>query len=374
MTPARDVMRPLLYLDHNASSPMSAGVRAHLTRVLQDPPGNPGSVHAVGQQARGLLERARRGVMKALGVSHGRVVFTSSATEANALALHALAPDFTLRCARVEHPSVVAQADARSRAGLPVAWLDHDAVGAPLVPDSARGAQLAVVLANNELGTWTDVDAFASCALEHDALLHVDASQVVGRLPWTPPPGVTSVTLSAHKSGGPVGIGALWFTERVDPTPLLIGGHQERGARAGTENVLLIDAWATALQQGPDPAWAALGAVRDAFETTLVQTLGAVINGGGHRLPNTTNLSIPGVDAETALMALDLDGVCASAGSACTAGSIDPSPTIAALGVSGWRLHNALRFSFGPEHADADGVAIAERVAQILSRARDASG
>lgn len=373
-------MDATLYLDHNASSPLRATLRAHLREALEAPPVNPGSVHQEGQRARALLENARRRVRRALGGGgSGRVVFTGSATEANALALHRTGP---VACSRLEHPSVLAP--VQERPAPERLWLEHDAHGAPCLPATPplKGTQLVAMLANNELGVRSPIEAFATYAREHGLALHVDAAQVVGRWAWEIPSGVTSVTLSAHKAGGPVGIGALWFAEGHEAPPMLSGGHQERGARAGTENVLFADAWGALLHAGPDPAWSELEGVRDAFEAAMIEQLGAVANGvdaasgessdvaEANRIPNTSNLSIPGIDAETALMALDLDGICASAGSACTAGSIDPSPTLRALGLEGWRLHNALRFSFGPEHAGEDGAALAARVIATLERAR----
>lgn len=363
-----------LYLDHNACSPLRADVRASLLAHLDAPLLNPGSVHQDGQRAKGVLESARRRIGRALGRPGGRVVFTSGATEANNLALFGLAQRRTgaVVSSRLEHPSTVASAEAwAAQHGSEVWWLPHDEAGHW---DLARLEQrlaaspprmVALMLANNELGTWNPIAQVGEVCLRFGVPLHVDAAQVLGRLPWQPPAGVTSVTASAHKAGGPIGVGVLWSADDA-PHPLLHGGHQERGARGGTEDASRADAIALVLEH-PDPRWALLGPVRDAFEAELIARLGAEVHGAaGPRLPNTTNVWLH-CDAEEALMALDLAGVRASAGSACTAGSIDPSPVLLALGVGEARARESLRFSLGPEHAGSDGSELAERVIRALA-------
>lgn len=361
-----------LYLDHNAHSPLRSDVRALLAAHLERPPANPGSVHRHGQRARGLIERARRAVQGALGVSAGRVVFTGSATESNNLALLGAHRPGALVVSRLEHPSVV---EAAERCGRTLCWWPNDGEGrldvAWLEATLAREAValVAVTAGNNELGTMHDLGTIAALCAAHEAGLHVDAAQVFGRLTFSAPVGATTVTMSAHKAGGPVGVGALWLLDDGLLRPRIVGGHQERGLRAGTEDAARIDAVGLLARTVEDvaPTWRALEPVRAAFEARLVEQLGAQVNGRGDaRLPNTCNVSVPGIDAEEALMALDLAGIAASSGSACTAGSVDPSPVVLALGQGDERARTALRFSFGPEHASADGVAMADAVIDEL--------
>lgn len=363
-----------LYLDHNACSPLREDIRACLRAHLDSPLLNPGSVHQDGQRAKGVLEQARRRVAEAIGRRDGRVVFTSGATEANNQALFGVAASRpgALVTSPLEHPSTVAAAQAwATQHDRPVWWLPNDATGR--WDHAALEAQLrsspprlvALMLANNELGTRNDIENVAAMCLRYGVPLHVDAAQVLGRFAWHPPEGVTSVTASAHKAGGPIGVGMLWTAEGA-PRPIVHGGHQERGARGGTEDAARADALSRVLA-APDPRWAALAPVRDAFETRIRERTDATVHGHeGPRLPNTSNVWL-GCDAEEALIALDLAGVRASAGSACTAGSIDPSPVLLALGVGEQRARQSLRFSLGPEHAEQNGAALAERVLEALA-------
>lgn len=175
------------------------------------------------------------------------------------------------------------------------------------------------------------------------------------------------MTVSAHKAGGPVGVGGLALLRDTPLARMLPGGHQERGRRPGTEGVALAAAWAAMLDADAPGPWTELAPVRDAFEQRLAKA-GAVINAqGAQRLPNTSNVSFPGRESEELLMQLDLAGVSASAGSACTAGSIDPSPVLIALGIDDERVRSAIRFSFGPEHRGACGATIAERVLRAIN-------
>lgn len=362
-------MTDRIYLDHNACSPMTPAVVGALRAALDAPPCNAGSVHAEGQGARARLEHARRAVKQALGVRGGRVVFTSGATEANNLVLRGWQGDGALLTSTLEHPSVRVVVEDLDRE---VRWLAHDAGG--LLELDALDAAIAagdlagvsVMAANNELGTRNPIAAIAARCAAAGVPLHVDAAQVVGRLPFDVPDGVTAVTMSAHKCGGPIGVGALWMRDGFDVDALIRGGHQERGRRAGTEDVLGAIGMAAAFTHADHDAWAALAPVRDALERALVETLGCVVNGAGPRLPNTSNLSFVGRDAEEVIQALDLAGIAVSAGSACTAGSIDVSPVIAALGLDDARTRSAVRISLGPEHVALDVAPLVDRISNAL--------
>lgn len=360
------------YVDHNASTPACpAAVDALCAAVRAG--GNPGSVHQTGQAARALVERARRSVQALLGVAGGRVIFTSGATEANNLALNVAAFQADLLAhSALEHPSVVRRvalsANLRiAHDGTGRVTADHvgDVLGGP-----ARVAVSAMVV-NNELGNVSDIEAIAERCAQHGVWLHVDAVQAFGRCHWRVPNGVSAVTVSAHKMGGAPGVGALWLREPGTATPTVFGGMQERGWRAGTENVPGIAAFGAACEAADPSQWTALAPVRDAFESVVVGAVGARRNGDVEaRAANTSNLSFEGCAFEELLMALDLEGVECSAGSACAAGSMDPSPVVSALQDGPARARSALRFSFGPGHTVADAKEVARRVVATVRRVR----
>ncbi|TVQ98417.1 MAG: aminotransferase class V-fold PLP-dependent enzyme [Deltaproteobacteria bacterium] len=359
-----------LYLDHNATSPLRPVARGALDAILgEGRPLNAGSVHAEGQWARTRLERARQMILDAAGWSGDELVFTAGATESNHLVIHALKG--VVVSSRLEHPSVVNPLEKLEAVGLlECRWVPHDGEGrhdTAALQDILQGADHALVTAaNNELGVVTDLAAWAGACAVAGVPLHVDASQVFGRLPLELPDGVTSVTLSAHKAGGPVGVGALLLRGGRVVHPVLPGGHQERGRRPGTENVAFAHAWAELLRQREDRLWQGLAPVRDAFERRL-ETAGArVLAKAAPRLPNTSSVEFPGGDAEEMLMLLDLAGIAASAGSACSAGSIDPSPVLLALPLGEEAARRVLRFSLGPEHVGLAGDDLGLRVLRAL--------
>jgi cysteine desulfurase len=344
-----------------------------LCESLGDPLANPGAVHIDGQAAKSKLERARRTLRKAL--APGRVVFTSGATEANNIVLGSLRPESIVLASRLEHPSVVAPVEWAETQGVEVRWIPNDSEGRIdlgwVQSQLKRGDVdlLTLMAANNELGTLNPVDEIAASCLSAGVPLHVDAVQAFGRTSWKPAIGVTSATISAHKLGGPVGIGALWLAKDAEVVPLVRGGHQERGTRPGTENVFWAMGFAAAVNEQTD--WSSSAPPRDRFEELLIDELGVELNASsGPRLPNTSNISFPGIVGEELLMALDLAGLACSAGSACTAGSIDISPVLIALGVGDERAASSLRFSFGPEHSLSDANEAAELVISTLRRLR----
>ena len=340
-----------IYADHNATCPLSSVARAALLGVLDLGPLNPGAVHGEGQRASRVLEGARRQIRDALGLGGGVVVFTSGATEANALAFSARPP----RSGRVwvsplEHASVREAVRGWEAQGLSVHRMGHDPRGRvdlAFLEEVREGDLVVLMAANNELGNLNPIDALGFACAARGAALHVDAAQLAGRLPWRVPEGVTSVALSAHKAGGPVGIGGLWLAAPQPVIPLWPGGSQERGWRPGTEDVAKASAMA-AVYAAPE-AWSELVPLRDAIERGLVERVGAVVLGDvDHRLPHTSSIALPGRRAEEVVQALDLEGVAISAGAACSAGSLDPSPVIEALGVAPEVAQGAVRLSWGP--------------------------
>jgi len=365
-----------IYLDWNATAPLRPQARAAVLEAL-DACGNPSSVHGEGRAARRLVEEAREKVAALVAAEPRNVVFTSGGTEANMMAL---SPGWEnggdktscdcLVVSAIEHPSVLAggrfarpvveQAAAGADGRLDVAALERQLSG--LVQKGLRRPLVSVMLANNETGVVQPVSQAASLAHEAGGLLHVDAIQGVGRIPCNINElGADLLTLSGHKIGAPKGAGALVKRKAALhlADPLIRGGGQERGSRAGTENVSGIAGFGAAAalaQQDLVGASARMGALRDRLETGLrAQTPQAVVFGGeAERLPNTTLFAVPGIKAETAVIALDLDGIAVSSGAACSSGKVQPSHVLAAMGVAPALARGAIRLSLGATTTEAE--------------------
>jgi len=355
------------YLDHNASSPLRPEARAAMERALAAC-GNPSSVHGAGRAARRVVEEAREPVAALVGVKPDNVIFTSGGTEANARALRGAiegAMEVGERITRlfvsaVEHDSVLKTAAALAERvpGLRLETIPVTADGvidlaATTLHEGKGRALIAVQAANNETGTIQPVDGI-------DALLCVDAVQRPGRTG-----NASYISLSAHKIGGPQGVGALIVRDDAPFAAQLLGGGQERGLRAGTENVAGIAGFGAAAA-----AWTTMSSeLRDRFEQGLK---GPVFGKAAARLPNTSCFALPGIAAETALMALDLDGVMVSSGSACSSGKVKLSHVLKAMGVPAELARCALRVSFGWNSTDADVVASLSSIARLVERRKAA--
>jgi cysteine desulfurase len=372
----------LIYLDNNATTPVLPAVWDAMRPFLTDVYGNPASAHQAGRRARRALEDAREVVAALLGARPDEVLFTSGATEANNLALFGLAgaPPGHLLAGPIEHPSVVEPLRQLERRGFTVDWLPVNAGGtvraealAQLLRPDTRLA--AVMLANHETGAVQPVRAVVE-ALRGRAACHCDAVQAVGKLPVRfDDLGVSTLALSAHKFHGPKGVGALLVRRGVQLAPQLHGGHQQRGRRPGTEPVALAVGLVAALEAARREHEARQERVRRLRQRFLGRLREAaapvVLNGpesGG--VPHTLNLSFPGCRAEALLMNLDLAGVCCSTGSACSSGSLLPSPVLRAMGVPDEVLHSALRFSLSPLLEEAEVDEAAGRVAAAVDRLR----
>jgi cysteine desulfurase len=379
---------PRVYLDHNSTAPLRPEVRTLLGELLDVPRGNPSSLHAEGRRARQLVDDARARVADALGVREEEVLFTSGATEANNLALlgalEALPAGTALITDRAEHPSVLAAADAAERAGAPVVRTEVDATGAPVIEqivEAARGQGAAVVsvaAANGEVGALPDLDALGPAlrALEHPPLLHVDAVQALGRVGLRLlDRGVDLASLSAHKVGGPAGVGILWRRRGVPLAPRAHGGGHEAGLRPGTEDAVSIAAAALAVELAVRDREAFAAHARDLVES-LWSALAAlpeppVLVGpplDEPRLANTLNARFPKTDGKVLVMSLDLEGLAVSAGSACASGSLEPSHVLRAMGLDDDDARGGLRFSVGRDTTHADCKRAVEIVAKTFSR------
>ncbi len=377
----------MIYLDHNATSPLRPEAEAAVMRALAVG-GNPSSVHAAGRAARALVEEARDAVAKLAGARAEDVIFTSGGTESNALALWGGvygALDAEARITRIfvsaiEHPSVLANATAIAERVPGVRMMEIPATADGTIDVEAlrvmlregKGRTLVCVMAaNNETGVVQPLEAIAKLVREAKALLLVDAVQAAGKLPVTFD--ADYLTLSAHKLGGLQGAGALIVKDGAPFAPMTTGGGQERGHRAGTENLAGIASFGAAAKSTASLAdLANCQPLRDRFESELRQRwTGAVVFGANApRIVNTSNFAIPGISAETTLMALDLDGICISSGAACSSGKVRPSHVLKAMGVADDLASSALRVSFGWNSLASDVDALLASLDTFVSRAR----
>jgi cysteine desulfurase len=356
-----------VYLDWNATAPLRQQARDAMA-AASELYGNPSSVHAEGREARRLVEDARGTIAAATGVDLRDVIFTSGGTEANALALSpglrrgSGLPAERLVVSAIEHASVLAgghyRADQIESLGVTRSGLvDLDHLSELL---AAGPALVSIMLANNETGAIQPVAEVAEIVTAAGGLLHVDAIQAFGKVPFDIGSiGADLVTLSAHKIGGPKGVGALVLAEGVQGfQPLLRGGGQELGHRAGTENVAGIAGFGAATKA----AMGAMGSdairlegLRNRLESDLRQTLGVLVfSDNAPRLPNTTLFAAPGLRAETAVIGFDLAGIAVSSGSACSSGKVQPSHVLAAMGFGPQLTQGAVRLSLGWSTSDAD--------------------
>jgi cysteine desulfurase len=376
----------MVYLDHNAITPVRPEARAAVATALEVF-GNPSSVHAAGRAARDLLDAARGQVASALGAQLSEIVFTSCATEAAALAIRGVlgaapAGRDELVVTAVEHPCVLSLAEALRAEGRRVTILAVDHRGHPDL-DAARravGPRTALVcamLANNEIGVLLPVRELAAIARDQGAPFFTDAVQAVGKLEVDVRTlGADLLALTAQKLGGPRGAGALWVKPGLRLAPIF-GGTQERGRRAGTENLPGIAglgaAIAAATRRLPEEQ-PRIARLRDRLEQGLLARIqGAHVNGAGApRLPGTLSLTLPGVDAEALLIALDLEGICASAGSACHSGSARPSSVLSAIGLSDDEARSTLRLSLGWTSTDDDVDRALQAIPPAAARVRAA--
>lgn len=376
-----------VYLDHAATTPVDERVLEAMLPFLREEFGNPSSVHRLGQRARRALEEARERLAAAVGARPRDVVFTSGATEADNQALFGVMGSRPggLVVGATEHPAVLTAAKRLAEAGRDVLFLAPrpdgalalEALVAALAEQATRGgtALVALMLVNNETGVLTDAAAVAELAHAHGALYLCDAVQGLGVEPVSlAATGADLLTLSAHKVNGPKGVGALVLREGLELPPLLAGGEQERGHRPGTHNLAAIAGFGVAaeLAVAAQPAERErLARLQARFEAEASRLPGVSVNGAGApRSVKHSNLRIEGADGETLLMLLDEAGVYASAGSACSAGSLDPSHVLLAMGLSRAQAKASLRFSFGRTTSEAEAIEGVRRLAGAVARSR----
>lgn len=352
----------MIYFDNNATTSVDPAVLEAMLPFLKEQYGNPSSAYSFGKRVARAVEHAREQVAALLGCEPSEILFTSCGTESDNTALQsALLVDQDRKhiiTSKVEHSAIIKHAEALARRGYEVTWLDVDAKGfidlaqleAAIRPDTAV---VSLMWANNETGVLFPIEEAAEICRKQQTIFHTDAVQAVGKIPIDlKTTSIQFLSLSGHKLHAPKGVGALYVNRRARFSPFLIGGGQESKRRGGTENTASIVALgkaaeiATELIQEENRL---VRGLRDTFEREAVQRIpGITINGDlERRLPNTTSLSVEGIDSEALLMILDQQGVCCSAGSACTTGALEPSHVLRAMGLSNEQARASLRFSFG---------------------------
>src|SRR5436309_3790734 len=377
-----------VYFDYNATTPPAPEVTEAVVRVTRDTFGNASSVHHFGQQAKAAIDEARSAVASLINADPSEVVFTGGGTEADNFAVRGAADALEatgrkhLVASAIEHEAVLNTLRALARRGWRTTLLPVDESGI-VAPDRMREAITAdtaivsVMHANNEIGTIQPVRELAAIAHEHGALMHTDAVQSAGKIAIDVRAlGVDLLSLSAHKFNGPKGAGALWIKRGTRMQPILTGGRHERSRRAGTENVpaligLGVAARLAAAKMSAEAA--RVGALRDRLEERILRDVGGtVVNGTrSSRVPNTTNISFDRVEAESLLIAPDLEGVAVSTGSACSSGTLEPSHVLRAMGFSAHRAQNSLRFSLGMFSTEEEVDRVASLLPSIVEKLRN---
>ena len=384
----------MTYLDHAATTPMLDEALAAYVAATREV-GNPSSLHAAGRHARRLVEESRERIAAALGARPSEVIFTSGGTESDNLALKGI---FWARRAgslnrsrvvasAVEHHAVMESAEwLGSHEGAQLSWLPVDGTGrvdpaslAALIEAYAEEiAVISVQWANNEVGTVQPVAELARLAAQAGIPFHTDAVQALGQVPVDfATSGAAAMTVTGHKVGGPVGVGALLLGRDVNCTPLLHGGGQERDVRSGTLDTAGVAAFATAVEATvkSQAAYALrVGALRDELvDRVRAAVPDAILNGApDDRLPGNAHFSFPGCEGDALLLLLDAQGISCSTGSACSAGVSQPSHVLLAMGADPERARGSLRFSLGHTSTAADVVVLAEAIGPVVERARRA--
>lgn len=377
-----------IYTDNNATTAIHKDVYEGMIPFLTDTYGNPSSMHAFGGKVEEHVTRAREQVATLLGAEPYEIVFTSCGTESDNMAIRGILDAYPEKkhiiTTKVEHPAVLTTVKDLERKGYEVSYIDVNAKG----DIDLHGLQkeirpttgvISVMYANNETGVIFPVEKIGEIAKSHGIPFHVDAVQAVGKLPLDmKKSSIDLLALSGHKLHAPKGIGALYIRKGTRIRPIITGGHQERGRRGGTENVPYIVGLGITSElamKNMEDENTRVKALRDTLEAKIVETIPNVrVNGGGaERLPNTLNVSFRFIEGEAILLMLDEYNICASSGSACTSGSLEPSHVLRAMGVPFDYAHGSVRFSLSVYNTEEDVAFIAEKLPPIIARLRELS-
>ncbi len=384
-----------VYLDHNATTPLHPEVKKAMTEMMEIF-GNPSSMHEFGREARQMIEAARAEIASLINAEAEEIIFVGSGSEANNTVLNLTACCSSLECSAsckhrkgiittsIEHPCIMESSKCLAERGMQITYLDVDEYGKIDIEQLKRllaekPALVSVMMANNEIGTIQDMNTIIKLVHDAGALFHTDAVQAVGKIPVDVKAlDVDFLSFSAHKIYGPKGVGALYVKKGVPFCPFIRGGHQEQGRRAGTENTLGIIGMAKAVEmrkaEMPEEI-TRVGALRERLRAGLLKNVPDIqVNGHPQDcLPTTLNVSFSGVEGESILLYLDLDGIAVSTGSACSSGSLDPSHVLLATGTTPELAHGSIRFSLGRETTAEEIDYVIDKTARIIARLRKMS-
>ena len=381
-------MNKTIYMDNNATTAVDPAVFEEMRPFLTELYGNPSSIHSFGGQVAAHIERARERLASLLGAAPTEIIFTSCGTESDNAAIMSavnICPKKSkFVTTKVEHPAVINVGKDLERRGYKVSHIPVDAKGRldmdranELIDDET--AVVSAMWANNETGNVFPIKALCDLAHSRGALFHTDAVQAVGKVPIKlSEMEIDMLSLSGHKLHAPKGVGALYVRRGVRFRPFIVGGHQERGRRAGTENVPGIVALGKAAELSKehlDDENTRVKAMRDKLESWFLSNIPSTrLNGDPeHRLPNTSNISFEFIEGESILMLMDMHGICASSGSACTTGSLEPSHVLRAMGVPYTAAHGAIRFSLSRFNKEEEIDFVIEKLPPIIKRLREIS-
>ncbi len=377
----------LIYMDHGATTPLREEALEAMMPFLKGQYGNPSSLHAPGREVRNAVEEAREKTARALSAQPEEIYFTAGGTEANNLALRGAAKirngSGHIITSSVEHHAVLDVCKDLEKEGYEVTYVPVDQYG-KVNPETLKNAikddtfLISVMAANNEIGTMQPVQEIGRLARENNILFHTDAVQVVGQLPVdVQEMNVDFLSLSAHKFNGPKGIGALYVRRGIKIAPLYQGGGQERKLRPGTENVPGIIGLGRALELATEEIPGKkkhLESLRDRLIKGLLGIGDVILNGHpDERLPGNVNVSFKYIEGESVLLSLDMEGIAASSGSACSSGSLEPSHVLSAIGLEHSEAHGSVRFSLGRGNTEADVETVLEKAPPIVERLRNMS-
>ena len=377
--------KPIIYLDNNATTQIDPAVVEMMMPYLMELYGNPSSAYSFGSRVAKAIDNAREQVAALLGCEAREILFTSCGTESNNSAISSalqLDPDRQhIVTTKVEHSAIVKHCEALAKRGYEITWLQVDEKGQIDLKELERSVRpdtaiVSTMWANNETGVIFPIQEIAEIVRSKGALFHTDAVQAVGKVPINVSDlKVNFLSVSGHKLHCPKGVGVLYINRRTAFRPYLLGGSQEEGRRAGTENVASIVALGKAAElagQFMVEENTFVKSLRDTFENAILERVpGTQVNGDReNRLPNTSSLSFEGIDSEGVLMLLDKAGICCSAGSACTAGSIHPSHVLKAMGFSNDRARSSLRFSFSRFNTEAEVAQAIDQVPAVIEKLR----
>ncbi|AVX19678.1 MAG: cysteine desulfurase NifS [Bacillota bacterium] len=378
-----------IYMDHSATTPVDPEIAQAMVKYMTEDFGNPSSIHAFGREARKAVEEARERVAKAIGANPQEIIFTSGGTEADNMAILGVAQANCKKgnhiiTSSVEHHAVLDTCKHLEKNGYSVTYLPVDEYGRVRVEDVEKAITKNTILitimhANNEVGTIQPIAEIGQLAKKHGVLFHVDAVQSFGKIPVNVDElQVDLLSLSSHKIYGPKGVGALYIRRGTRITPITHGGAQERKRRAGTENVPGIVGFGLAAEKivaemaEESPR---LQALRDKLIKGIMEKMDYVkLNGHPtERLPHNVNFSFHFIEGESLLLMLDMKGIAASSGSACTSGSLDPSHVLLAMGLSHEVAHGSLRLTLGKVNTEEDVDYVLEELPKIVQRLREMS-